>query len=258
LPVRAVEVVRVVARPHGQIIKLEMRRICNTDATRATGWTAGMSSQYVGLSLGLCPGPEPEPVAWFWTLDVVLPPSGAQSLCTWSISARSSIEERKKVARSIAMPGCWSNQLATRHLSPGAKLAEREDFFVAVANPRASGSQSLRVAGMGLIEGKQPPIAGPRSVQVPLAKRDGMASSGPAHARPPLRVAHAGSILTHHRPELDAGIARILRPSRRAGTGEGPGGCLLQLSAEREAHRRTAPFATGRACELLRRSVHAG
>jgi hypothetical protein len=33
-----------------------MRRTCkcNTDASRATGWTASMSSLYVGLPSGLC------------------------------------------------------------------------------------------------------------------------------------------------------------------------------------------------------------
>jgi hypothetical protein len=31
------------------VIGLEMRRTCNMDASRATGWTASMSSPYVGL-----------------------------------------------------------------------------------------------------------------------------------------------------------------------------------------------------------------
>jgi hypothetical protein len=32
-----------------KVIGLEMRRTCNTDANRATGWTASMSSPCVGL-----------------------------------------------------------------------------------------------------------------------------------------------------------------------------------------------------------------
>jgi hypothetical protein len=39
-----------------KVIGLEMRRTCNTDASRATGWMASMSSPYVGLPSGLCPG----------------------------------------------------------------------------------------------------------------------------------------------------------------------------------------------------------
>jgi hypothetical protein len=42
-----------------KVIGLEMRRTCNTDASRATGWTASMSSPYVGLPSGLCPGTRP-------------------------------------------------------------------------------------------------------------------------------------------------------------------------------------------------------
>jgi hypothetical protein len=34
-----------------KVIRLEMRRICNTDANRATGWTASMSSLYVGIGM---------------------------------------------------------------------------------------------------------------------------------------------------------------------------------------------------------------
>jgi hypothetical protein len=44
-----------------KVIGLEMRRTYNMDASLATGWTVSMSSQYVGLPSGLCPGTRPTP-----------------------------------------------------------------------------------------------------------------------------------------------------------------------------------------------------
>jgi hypothetical protein len=39
-----------------RVIVLEMQRTCDADASRATCWTMGISSPYVGLPSGLCPG----------------------------------------------------------------------------------------------------------------------------------------------------------------------------------------------------------
>jgi hypothetical protein len=52
-----------------KVIGLEMRRTCNTDASRVTGWTASMSSPYVGLPSGLCPGTRPRARACRLVLD---------------------------------------------------------------------------------------------------------------------------------------------------------------------------------------------
>jgi hypothetical protein len=46
-----------------------MRRTCNTDASRATGWAASMSSPYVGLPSGLCSGTRPRARACRLVLD---------------------------------------------------------------------------------------------------------------------------------------------------------------------------------------------
>jgi hypothetical protein len=55
-----------------------MRRTCNTDASGATGWTARMSSPYVGLPSGLCRGTRPRVRACRLVLD-----SGLGAAAVW-------------------------------------------------------------------------------------------------------------------------------------------------------------------------------
>jgi hypothetical protein len=77
-----------------KVIGLEMRRTCNTDASRATGWTASMSSPYVGLPSGLCPGTRPRARAGRLVLN-----SGLGAAAVWCTLPVHLVDQRAIVDR---------------------------------------------------------------------------------------------------------------------------------------------------------------
>jgi hypothetical protein len=78
---------------------------CNTNVSRATGWTASMSSPYVGLPSGLSPGTRPRARAFRLVLDSGLGAAAVRCrLSVHLVDQRAIVDqERKMVARSIAL-----------------------------------------------------------------------------------------------------------------------------------------------------------
>jgi hypothetical protein len=82
-----VEVARVVACPHSQIHRAGNATHLYTDASRAPGWTTSISSPYLGLSSGLCPGTRPRPSQSLWP---------GSRLWTWC---------RRRLVHTLCAPG---------------------------------------------------------------------------------------------------------------------------------------------------------
>jgi hypothetical protein len=103
----------VLLRAHtAKVIGLEMRRTCNTDASRATGWTASMSSPYVRRrpTVGSVPGNatpsqsrSPGSRLWTWCRRRLV-----HTPCALGRSARYIVDRRDEIYYACLCP-CTMN-----------------------------------------------------------------------------------------------------------------------------------------------------